>query len=463
EDLRGRVERLNSELTSLTRNLADAKLVEIEKDLADAARAAQIAELRLESLNNQMRGMGAGSKGYDDYLEKIRLQKGRVDDAAQALRDLQKTHDAYAAAASGSQEKVNSSISATTSKINDQITALERARDIWGMSDDAVVLYDLRAEGASLEELEKAREILADINAMESAKKADDDAAQQAAEAERQAEAAQAALETMREQALAIGRTPLQALGDSLAERQEMLETAREAEALTDEEYKERAEQLESDHAAAIKEMRQNVLDFNLTEEEQLEQQHEEKMERLDDALEEELITHEEHYDAMLRAKQEFEDGMAAIEKRRSQTQLAGIKTALGQAATLMNSENRKMFEAGKVAAIASATMDMYSRVQKAWAQGPSVGPQLAAMVGAAGIESISAIRSTSLGGRGSAPTGTPNAQGGTGFSEQQQQQATTQNIHLSGLNPDMLYDGKQIIDIVNREIKDGAKIAGWS
>src|SRR5699024_1324139 len=133
------------------------------------------------------------------------------------------------------------------------------ARDIWGMSDDAVVLYDLRAEGASLEELEKAREILADINAMESAKKADDDAAQQAAEAERQAEAAQAALETMREQALAIGRTPLQALGDSLAERQEMLEAAREALAVTDEEYKERAEQLESDHAAAIKEMRQNV------------------------------------------------------------------------------------------------------------------------------------------------------------------------------------------------------------
>src|SRR5699024_8316927 len=120
---------------------ADAKLVEIEKDLADAARAAQIAELRLESLNNQMRGMGAGSKGYDDYLEKIRLQKGRVEDAAQALRDLQNTHDAYAAAASGSQEKVYSSISATTSKINDQMTALERARDIWGMSDDAVVLY----------------------------------------------------------------------------------------------------------------------------------------------------------------------------------------------------------------------------------------------------------------------------------------------------------------------------------
>src|ERR1051326_758366 len=74
------------------------------------------------------------------------------------------------------------------------------------------------------------------------------------------------------------------------------------------------------------------------------------------------------------------------------------LSGTLGTISTLMNSENRKLFEAGKIAAIANATISMYEGIMQAWKLGPILGPPLAVLVGAAGIANIQAIRNTQFG-----------------------------------------------------------------
>lgn len=267
------------------------------------------------------------------------------------------------------------------------------------------------------------------------------------------------ALEELREKALGIGLTDAQALEKGFSEENAILREALEKRAITEEEFRQRAQQLEADHSIAIMDLRRAVLDFALTEQEQLAQQYEEREEALNEALAQELITHEEHQEAMLAARQQYEDAMTAIERSGQRARMQGLQTALNQGASLMTSSSRKMFEAGKVAALANAAIDMYSGIGKAWALGPILGPPMAALVGAAGVANIQNINRQKFGGGGggvsSAPTASapPISSGGGG--------APSQNVYLHGIEPGMLYDGAQILDALNRQIEDGGRIVG--
>ena len=150
-----------------------------------------------------------------------------------------------------------------------------------------------------------------------------------------------------------------------------------------------------------------------------------------------------------------------ALEKQAQQQRLQGIQGALSSVSTLMNSENRKMFEIGKAAAIAQSIINTYQGVSEAWKLGPILGPPLAALVATAGFANVANIRKQSFGASGGAGAASATQQtnanmtgvgGAQGTGAQQQQ-----TMFVSGINPNDLFTGEQLVNMVNTAQENGA------
>lgn len=205
-----------------------------------------------------------------------------------------------------------------------------------------------------------------------------------------------------------------------------------------------------------------------------------EEQEILAEAQELKLISEEEFKARMLEIEQGYQDSVTDIEKRgaearkrvqeaenRQRFQAAG--KALGDLSTLMNSESRKMFEVGKAAAIAQTVLSTYEGAQKAFSSlagipivGPALGAAAAGAAIAAGVARVQAIRSQSFGGgsapavsntqavnAASTPVGGPSGGDGGGGG----------TYTLVGLDPAKMYNGRDIISVINQAIDDGAKL----
>jgi hypothetical protein len=159
-----------------------------------------------------------------------------------------------------------------------------------------------------------------------------------------------------------------------------------------------------------------------------------------------------------LRKQQEFNEALQGIDKAhqeynrrlwesgwKGKTQI--MSSALGSMTTLMNSENRKMFEVGKAAAIAQVAIDTPKAAMSAFsamAGIPIVGPALGAVAAAAaiatGIGQLNNIKSQSFGGGGGGGAGSvvsPDA-GAAGVGAQEQQTVTNvteATINITGDN----------------------------
>jgi hypothetical protein len=92
-----------------------------------------------------------------------------------------------------------------------------------------------------------------------------------------------------------------------------------------------------------------------------------------------------------LKSKKKLKDDELELEKYYVTTSA----TIAGNLATLMNTKNRELFEIGKAASIAQATINTYQGATKALAEGGPLGIILAASVIAAGLVQVSAIAST--------------------------------------------------------------------
>jgi len=219
--------------------------------------------------------------------------------------------------------------------------------------------------------------------------------------------------------------------------------------------------ELEETHMADIIEIRRGAMDFMLTEEEFLEQQRNDRMDRLNEARALEFISLEEYHDGMLAAEQQYQDALTNIEKAGQRARLSGIQTALGQGESLMNSSSKSMFEIGKAAAIANATIDTYQGIGKAWALGPIIGPPMAALVGAAGFANVANIAKQKIGGGSSAAPSAPSAAAPEPQAVASGGGEMTQNVYLHGIDPSQLYDGAQVLAALNTQLEDGGRIVG--
>ena len=147
-------------------------------------------------------------------------------------------------------------------------------------------------------------------------------------------------------------------------------------------------------------------------------------------------------------------------EDKKWRDKLNKTSAALGDLSSLMNTESRKMFEIGKVAALSGAIIDGIVAVQGAFAVGNKLGGPIvgAAFATAAGIGSavqVQNIAKQKFGGgggnsnsfSGGLPT-TRTSDGGGGGQDR--------NISIAGIDANSLISGGQLIDTLNQALGDG-------
>ena len=191
------------------------------------------------------------------------------------------------------------------------------------------------------------------------------------------------------------------------------------------------------------------------------------------------LVRVQEARQAELDAKKAFDDlefGQTDRHaKRMAMLWDAGLKGrlkvashVLGQMSGMMQSENRKMFEVGKAAAIAQAVISTYEAATTSFAAGsriggPPVGAAFAAVAVGAGIANIQKIASTTLGGGGGGGAATGGGGSVSGAADQGgggggQENITNFDVNLQGQS----FSGEQIralLSGINSELEDGAKL----
>lgn len=232
-------------------------------------------------------------------------------------------------------------------------------------------------------------------------------------------------------------------------------------------EEKEKQEKLQDRLADRLDKIRQ----ANMTELELLREKFAEENEIINEALEQKMITEQEWAEMMKEQKARQEQELTEIENQASEArqriaeaeaknkqQIMG--DALSAMTTLMNSESRKMFEIGKVAAIAQSMISTYQGMSKALELGWPLGPIAAAAIGAAGFANVAAIKSQSFGGGGGggAASATQNVNAQT-----EQVQSATRNVNVDlGITGGDSRDraiASSIVDQINDEIERGGRI----
>lgn len=173
--------------------------------------------------------------------------------------------------------------------------------------------------------------------------------------------------------------------------------------------------QMEEDAAAAYESIRESVK----TQEEAENERYQSRMDRLQMFLEFNKDKQEEVNSVMEREQKRHQNKMAAIEEARFKQQLQGAQMAFGNLSSLMNTESRKLFEIGKVAAIAEATIagieaSIHSYKFGAKIGGPALGAAFAATAAVATGVKISQLKSQQFGGGGTVAAGGSGAGPGT-------------------------------------------------
>ena len=157
-------------------------------------------------------------------------------------------------------------------------------------------------------------------------------------------------------------------------------------------------------------------------------------------------------YDALSALNAQYNEKVAQQDEMSAEQKLSHIRGALGDVATLMATENEKLFKIGQAAAIAQASVDGYSAAVSAWDKGMKVGgPAVAAAFTAASLARtgslISSIASQSIGGGGSSSGGGGSSSSAASSSTEA---PTPLEARLIGIDPNALFSGSQISNLLD-------------
>lgn len=275
-------------------------------------------------------------------------------------------------------EAIASSAGSATDEIGRQISALERAAKVWGMTADEVQIYELRTAGATDQQLEYAESLLETVAGFEAAKKAQDDYAKLVDDL----------------------RTDEEKLTDQLGDRLDIMKQMAD---LSDDDKNNAYSRIAAD---AIPDMPSfDGLDPSIggafgelakvdKAEEALEEWYETQLKMLENFREEKSELNEQWDDEELKLKQQHEEQLMEIEQARRVAQMAAGEEAFGNmadAAKVFFGENSKLYRAAfaveKSYAIGKALMNVpksYSDAFAAVVGIPIVGPVLAPAAGVA-------------------------------------------------------------------------------
>src|SRR5690554_6718571 len=165
-------------------------------------------------------------------------------------------------------------------------------------------------------------------------------------------------------------------------------------------------------HRAKIEERLERIREANMSELELLHEKFATENEVINEALENRLINEQEwdqlmrdqkarHEEELTAIEQEAADARQRVAEQEAQAKQRILSGAMSALTTLMNSESRKMFEIGKVAAISQSIISTYQGASEALKLGWPLGPIAAAAITTAGFANVAAIKSQSFGGSG--------------------------------------------------------------
>lgn len=218
----------------------------------------------------------------------------------------------------------------------------------------------------------------------------------------------------------------------------------------------------------------QIVAESLASEEELRNAQYARDLETLIAAEEAKLITEEEFMIARQLLEEKHQDelnairekGLTDLERFNAMSWKKQSATVIGELANLTSGvaqHSKTMFNINKAAGIANAVVNTAQGITKALsAYPPPISFAMAAAQAAAGLAQISAIKSASFngGGGGSAPSiagstpaqpTTPVTSGAPGNDQQV--------VRIQGLDPGSLFSGRQVVDLLNTAVKDGARL----
>lgn len=349
---------------------------------------AQLREkLVLVGLNNEADKLAARIAG--GFLT------GLSEDQARAVIDLQKEIDikeqaaaASKSAASAAASAAKSAASAQQSKLEGiagEITALERAAHVWGMTTDELKIHDLTAQGATSTQLKYAESLLSTVAGLEKAK-----------------EEKAAYLEITKGL-----RTDEEKLTDEFRERIAVLDAMSGSYRISSDEY---AKMVERASDAAFSdapgfgglspEIGGPAGEFNKIDEaeEKLQEWYGKQLEMLEEFRSERADLTEQWDEKEADLHQQHQDKLADIEHARRVVQMAAGEEFFGNmagAAKAFFGENSKLYKAAfaveKAYAIGKALMNIpksYSDAYAAVVGIPVVGPALAPVAGVAAAAS---------------------------------------------------------------------------
>ncbi|HEY0941892.1 MAG TPA: hypothetical protein VGE08_17500 [Steroidobacter sp.] len=232
-----------------------------------------------------------------------------------------------------------------------------------------------------------------------------------------------------------------------------------------DSKYAEQQAKLLEAQREALAQRLNAIIEFAATEDELEIARHEQKLEDLRYALEEELLLEEEYHIL----KQELEDrhqeemkkirekGMTAMERFTAMSfanQAKTVAAGLADMTAALARDSRTMFEINKVAGIANATVAMFQGIAEGLKLGWPMAIPAVAYATATGAAAIAGIKKQSFGSgaapsvAGTAPATpvTPVTGGGASVSAQ-----PSQVIAIEGMGADQLFSGRAVRELIER------------
>lgn len=187
-----------------------------------------------------------------------------------------------------------------------------------------------------------------------------------------------------------------------------------------------------------------------------------------EDFLLQKAMLDEKYLEEEYARKEAFKKAEEELNKAKNTAQLNVAKSMFGNLSSLMSTENKKLFEIGKAAAIAEATVKGYEAIQSSYAQGskiggPPVGAAFAATAAVATAVQVANIAKTQFGSASSAMA--PAAGGGSvpvGTSQGAQTPVSVPSgtLTVEGLSAGSLFTGEAVSQLAE-ELLDFQKRGG--
>lgn len=366
--------------------------------------AREAADSIRETLDKPLAGTAMADAARQAASLNEEKKKGAALDEAAVLAEARKAAAARKAAeeaekaAKRASDAARKRAEAAAAAIESELTALERAAKVWGMSADEVKVYDLRVKGATESQIEYAQSLLETVTNLEKQKKAQEDYKDLVADLRTEDEKR---LDTLRAQ-MAV----LDAMGD-LDPDERRKQAGRVTQGLFD---KAEAPSLPGIDAGPLGEL--SKLD---DAEKELQKWYATQLEMLATFRAERSDLNDEWDERERDIKQQHETALANIERSRWQAGLSGMDSFLTQLQGLRDTDSKKGKQAAKAAAIVQATINAYTAATGAYASASAIpvvgwvlGPVAAAAALAAGLANVSAIQGMAHDGIDSVPqTGT--------------------------------------------------------